>query len=53
MSIWAVATEVAIWTLIGGSLAVFAWFLVEVIRLVKADTEAGAPEDGDDFVGDR
>jgi hypothetical protein len=43
MSIWAVATELAIWTLIAGSLAVFAWFLVEVIRLVKKDTEDRRP----------
>jgi hypothetical protein len=52
MSIWAVATEMAIWTLIGGSLAVFAWFLVEVIRLAKADTGAGSAEDGDGAAGD-
>lgn len=35
MSGWAIATHVAIWILIGGSLAVFAWFLVEVRRLAR------------------
>jgi hypothetical protein len=39
MSNWALATELAIWTLIAGSLAVFGWFLVEVRRLVKEDDE--------------
>lgn len=36
---WALATELAIWTLIAGSLAVFAWFLVEVARLIRAKTD--------------
>lgn len=38
MTLWAAATEVAIWTLIAGSLAVFGWFLAEVARLVREDT---------------
>jgi hypothetical protein len=37
MSVWALATDVAIWTLIAGSLAVFGWFLAEVTRLVRAE----------------
>jgi hypothetical protein len=44
MSIWSLATDVAIWTLIVGSLAVFGWFLAEVVRLVRED--AGSTEDG-------
>ena len=35
MSGWALATDAAIWTLIGGSLVVFGWFLVEVVRLAR------------------
>jgi hypothetical protein len=38
MTIWALATDLAIWTLIAGSLAIFGWFLVEVWRLMKEDT---------------
>lgn len=33
MNGWAVATDLAIWTLILGSVAVFVWFLAEVLRL--------------------
>jgi hypothetical protein len=43
---WALATELAIWTLIVGSLAVFAWFLLEVVRLVKAEVAEEVAEDG-------
>jgi hypothetical protein len=46
MNIWALATELAIWTLIAGSLAVFGWFLVEVRRLAREDTRR--KEQGDD-----
>lgn len=35
MNGWAWATEIAIWTLIVGSLVVFGWFLIEVIRLAR------------------
>ena len=35
MSGWELATDAAIWTLIGGSLVVFGWFLVEVVRLAR------------------
>lgn len=35
MNVWALATHVAIWILIAGSLAIFAWFLVEVVRLAR------------------
>jgi hypothetical protein len=42
---WALATELAIWTLIVGSLAVFVWFLLEVVRLVKAEVAAEVAED--------
>ena len=35
MSPWAAATDLAIWTLILGAPAVFAWFLVEVARLAR------------------
>lgn len=35
MSGWALATDIAIWTLILGSLAVFGWFLTEVARLAR------------------
>jgi hypothetical protein len=35
MNPWALATEVAIWTLILGSLGIFGWFLVEVVRLAR------------------
>jgi hypothetical protein len=37
MTVWTLATGVAIWTLIAGSLAVFGWFLAEVTRLVRAE----------------
>jgi hypothetical protein len=39
MNLWTLATDVAIWVLIAGSLGVFAWFLVEVVRLVRARLE--------------
>lgn len=32
MNGWAVATELAIWTLILGAAGVFGWFLVEIFR---------------------
>lgn len=32
---WSIATEVAIWVLIGGSVIVFGWFLAEVVRLAR------------------
>jgi hypothetical protein len=35
MNVWALATHVAIWILIAGSLAIFTWFLVEVMRLAQ------------------
>lgn len=35
MSAWGVATAIAIWTLLIGSVAVFAWFLAEVIRIAR------------------
>jgi len=35
MNVWALATDVAIWILIGGSLGIFGWFLIEVIRLLR------------------
>lgn len=35
MSAWALATELAIWTLILGSVTVFGWFLAEVVRLAR------------------
>jgi hypothetical protein len=35
MNLWALATDVAIWILIAGSLAIFGWFLVEVVRLAR------------------
>jgi hypothetical protein len=41
MSIWAIATEVAIWTLIVGSVAVFGWFLAEVARLASGRRASG------------
>jgi hypothetical protein len=43
VSVWAAATEVAIWTLILGSLAVFGWFLVEVARLARSDRDRRHP----------
>jgi hypothetical protein len=48
MSTWTLATDLAIWTLIVGSLAVFAWFLVEVLRLVRSE---GRDAEGDDARG--
>jgi hypothetical protein len=42
---WTLATELAIWTLIVGSLAVFAWFLLEVVRLAKAEVAEEGVED--------
>lgn len=35
MSGWAVATGLAVWILILGSVAVFGWFLAEVARLAR------------------
>lgn len=40
MSVWALATDLAIVVLIAGSLAVFAWFLTEVVRLVREEKAA-------------
>ncbi|MBW3553527.1 MAG: hypothetical protein KY466_08455 [Gemmatimonadetes bacterium] len=49
MSGWALATEVAIWTLILGSAAVFGWFLAEVARLARRrdrpSADRGEPDD--------
>lgn len=45
MNIWTIATGAAIWTLIAGSLAVFGWFLVGVLRLVRAGAAHRAPDD--------
>jgi hypothetical protein len=49
---WALATHVAIWTLIVGSVAVFAWFLSEAIRLTtrgrRPPTDVDAPPVPDD-----
>lgn len=39
MTLWALATEAAIWILIVGSLLVFGWFLTEVVRLVRREKE--------------
>jgi len=54
MSLWAWATDLAIWVLIGGSLGIFGWFLIEVRRLLRerlarerSGAERGDPdEDG-------
>lgn len=46
MSGWALATELAIWTLILGSVAVFGWFLAEVARLARRP-ERAAPDQPD------
>lgn len=35
MSGWGIATVVAIWTLLIGSVAVFVWFLSEVVRVAR------------------
>jgi hypothetical protein len=53
VTIWTLATELAIWTLIVGSLTVFAWFLLEVIRLAQEEVaeevaEAATEEEADD-----
>lgn len=45
MSGWALATDLAIWTLILGSVAVFGWFLAEVARLAG---RSGRPPPDDD-----
>jgi hypothetical protein len=50
MNLWALATDVAIWILIAGSLGVFGWFLVEVVRLARerrAGERLGKPSDRD------
>jgi len=52
VSIWSIATSAAIWVLIAGSLAVFAWFLVEVVRLVRADTARLESDDAGDGEAD-
>ena len=46
MSAWEWATEIAIWTLIIGSLLVFGWFLAEVIRLARRRSRGSADETG-------
>ena len=43
MSVWEIATWIAIAVLIGGSLAVFAWFLTHLVRLNRATRESPAP----------
>ena len=43
MSAWGVATSVAIWTLLTGSVGVFVWFLAEVIRIARRRA-AGDPQ---------
>ena len=46
MNPWDLATHAAVWILIGGSSAVFGWFLVEVIRMARSGgrrTDAGPP----------
>ena len=48
MSGWSLATSVAIWTLILGSVSVFAWFLAEVVRLARRRSRRAA----DDGPGD-
>lgn len=51
MSGWALATDLAIWTLIVGSVVVFGWFLIEVARLAarrRAAGRAGGPRRGRD-----
>jgi hypothetical protein len=45
MNRWALATDVAIWILIAGSLGIFGWFLVEVVRLARE--RSGRPLDND------
>lgn len=35
MSPWGVATVIAIWILLIGSVGVFVWFLAEVIRMAR------------------
>jgi hypothetical protein len=52
MSIWVIATDLAIWTLIVGPLAVFAWFLLEVWRLVKAEASESERDDSRGGPGD-
>jgi phage protein U len=50
MNLWALATDIAIWILIAGSLGIFGWFLVEVIRLARtrlARERRGSPRDTD------
>lgn len=37
MSGWSIFTAVAVWTLLIGSVAVFAWFLAEVVRIARRD----------------
>lgn len=45
MSGWALATHVAVWVLIVGSLAVFGWFLAEVVRLARKRRRGSPGED--------
>jgi hypothetical protein len=53
MNVWSVATQLAIWTLIAGSLIVFGWFLVEVIRLARIPPSAGRRRSNDTGTSDR
>ena len=51
MSGWALATDLAIWILIVGSVVVFGWFLLEVARMAarrRAAGRAGGPRRGRD-----
>lgn len=45
MNGWALATDVAIWTLILGSVLVFGWFLLEVARLAGRRRADDAPDE--------
>lgn len=47
MNGWTLATDVAIWTLILGSLAVFGWFLAEVARLARRRKDPPRGDEGD------
>lgn len=44
MSGWALATDVAIGVLIGGSIGVFLWFLTEVVRLARRGSDRPPPD---------
>jgi hypothetical protein len=50
MNGWQLATDVAIWTLILGSMGIFGWFLSEVVRLSR--TWGRPRRDGGGSAGD-